>query len=139
MSNNAENELLEAVAKMHGLSVTQYLMRKAVPDSLMRDIVNDFRGGMPQSTSMIPDQPSRPVQRGSGWTPERPLRPPDGIATIDAMVEADTARQRQEAVAKTVKIQLEIAEDLRRFTEQQAKRDAELDPTGQLYSNPDDA
>ena len=55
------------------------------------------------------------------------------------MVEADTQRQRQEAVAKTVKLNLEIAEELRRFTEQQKQRDEELDPTGQLYSNPDDA
>jgi hypothetical protein len=55
------------------------------------------------------------------------------------MVEADTQRQRQEAVAKHVKLNLEIADELRRFTEQQARRDAELDPTGQLYSNPDDA
>ena len=140
MSSNAENELLELAAKMHGFSsVTQYLMWKATPDSLMRNIVNDFRGGMPQSTSMLPDQPSKPVARGSGWVAERPLRPPDGIATIDRMVEADTQRQRQEAVAKTVKLNLEMAEDLRRFTEQQAKRDKELDPTGQLYSNPDDA
>ena len=140
MSSNAENELLELAARMHGFSsVTQYLMWKATPDSLMRDIVNDFRGGMPQSTSMLPDQPSKPVQRGSGWVAERPLRPPDGIATIDAMVEADTQRQRQEAIAKTVKLNLEMAEDLRRFTEQQAKRDEELDPTGQLYSDPDKA
>jgi hypothetical protein len=67
------------------------------------------------------------------------LRPPDGVEQIDRMVEADTQRQRQEAVAKTVKLNLEIAEELRRFTEQQKQRDEELDPTGQLYSNPDDA
>jgi len=124
---------------MLGLSVTQYLIMRATPDSLLRQIAQDFRGGMPQSTSMLPDQPSRPVVRGSGWTPERPLRPPDGIETIDRMVENDTARQRHEAIAKTVKLNLEIAEDLRRFTEQQAKRDEELDPTGQLYSDPDKA
>jgi hypothetical protein len=139
MSSNAENALLEAEAKRLGISVTQYLMMKAVPDSLMADIVRDFRGGMPQSTSMMPDQPSKPVVRGSGWVGERPLRPPDGVGLIDRMVEADTQRQRQEAIAKTVKLNLEMAEDLRRFTEQQAKRDEELDPTGQLYSDPDKA
>jgi hypothetical protein len=140
MSSNAENELLELAAKMHGFSsVTQYLMWKATPDSLMRDVCNDFRGGMPQSTSMLPEQPSRPVVRGSGWVSERPLRSPDGVELIDQMVEADSARQRQEALAKTMKLNLEMAEDLRRFTEQQAKRDEELDPTGQLYSDPDKA
>jgi hypothetical protein len=137
MSSNAENALLEAAAKMLGISVTEYLMRRAVPDDLMRDIVNDFRGGMPQSTSILPDQPSVPVKRGSGWVKETPLRPPDGVELIDKIMEADTARQRQEAVAKTVKLQLEMAEDLRRWTEQQEKRDAEMDPTGQIYSDPD--
>jgi hypothetical protein len=138
MSSNAENELLEREAKARGLSVTQYLMMKAVPDNLMRDIVNDFRGGMPQSTSMIPDQPSAPVKRGSGWTKERPLRPPDGVELIDQMVEADTARQRQEAVAKTVKLQLETAETLRLLDLEQERRDKELDPfnTG-IYDNLD--
>jgi hypothetical protein len=91
---SAEEELLEQWCRMLGISVTQYKMRQACPDSLMREICNDFRGGMPQSTSMLPDQPSKPVVRGSGWVKERPLRPPDGIATIDAMVEADTQRQR---------------------------------------------
>jgi hypothetical protein len=137
--SNAADELLEQLCKRLGISVTQYLMQRACPDSLMRQIVSDFRGGMPQSTSMIPDQPTKPVKRGSGWVPERPLRPPDGVDLIDQMVENDTQRQRQEAVAKTVKLQLEMAEDLRRFTEQQAKRDAEMDPTGQIYSDPDKA
>jgi hypothetical protein len=139
MSTAAENELLEQWCKMLGVSVTQYLMQRAAPDSLMRQLVADNRRGISQSTSLLPDQPSKPVVRGSGWVAERPLRPPDGVELIDQMVEADSARQRQEAVAKTVKLQLEMAKDLRRFTEQQAKRNEELDPTGQLYSDPDKA
>jgi hypothetical protein len=111
----------------------------AAPDSLMRQLVADNRRGISQSTSMLPDQPSKPVKRGSGWVPERPLRPPDGIEQIDQMVEADTQRQRQEAVVKTVKLHLEMAEELRALELQQKQRDAEMDPTGQIYSNPDDA
>jgi len=105
---------------------------------LMREICNDFRGGMPQSTSMLPDQPSRPVKKGSGWVPQVPLRSPDGVELIDQMVEADTQRQRQEAVAKTVKLQLETAETLRLLDLEQERRNKELDPfdTG-IYDNLD--
>jgi hypothetical protein len=136
--STAADELLEQLCKRLGISVTQYLMQRAVPDSLMRQIVNDFRGGMPQSASMLPDQASKPVVRGCGWVPERPLRPPDGVELIDQMVEADTARQRQEAVAKTVKLQLETAETLRLLDLEQERRDKELDPfdTG-IYDNLD--
>jgi hypothetical protein len=136
--STAADELLEQLCKRLGISTTQYKMMQAVPDSLMADIVRDFRGGMPQSTSMLPDQPSRPVVRGSGWVKERPLRPPDGIEQIDRMVEADTARQRQKAVAKHVKLNLEFAETLRLLDLEQERRDKELDPfdTG-IYDNLD--
>ena len=148
MSNATENELLETVAKMLGLSVTQYLMQRACPDDLMRNICNDFRGGLPQSASMIPDRDrSKPsVTKGTAWIEPAPLGPPPGIATIDAMVEADTQRQRQEAelerqkkILDRVQINMRLAEELRAFDEEKAKRDAELDPTGQLYSDPDKA
>jgi hypothetical protein len=136
MSNTTENELLERAAKMLGLSVTQYLMMKAVPDSLIADIVADNRRGISNSASMIPDRDRKPVvEKGTGWVDPRPLGPPPGIATIDAMVEADTARQRHEA---QVKINMQIAEELRALELQQQQRDRELDPfdTG-IYDNLD--
>jgi hypothetical protein len=139
MSNNAmENELLERAAKALGLSVTQYLMMKAVPDSLMRDIVMDNRRGISNSASMIPDRErNKPVTKGSGWVEPTPLGPPPGIATIDAMVEADTQRQRHEA---QVKLNLEIAEELGALDRLQAARDKELDPVNcGLYDDPDKA
>ena len=128
MSNATENELLETVAKMLGLSVTQYLMQRACPDDLMRNICNDFRGGLPQSTSMLPDnQRSKPVARGSGWVPEVPLKSPPGAepgGLIDRMVENQDRQERR------VKINMQIAEELRALELQQKLRDAELDPTG---------
>jgi hypothetical protein len=150
MSNATENELLETVAKMHGLSVTQFLMQRAVGDSLMHDIVMDGRRGISNSASMIPDRErSRPVEKGTGWVDPRPLGPPPGAeagGAIDRMVEADTQRQREEAelerqkkMLDRVRINMQLAEELRAFDQEQAKRDAELDPTRQLYSDPDKA
>jgi hypothetical protein len=137
MSSNAENELLELAAKMHGFSsVTQYLMWKAAPDSLMRDIVADNRRGISNSASMLPPQPTKPVARGTGWVDPAPIRQPSGAepgGLIDRMVENQDRQERQ------VKINMQMAEELRAFDLQQKLRDAELDPTGQLYSNPDDA
>jgi hypothetical protein len=64
MSSNAENELLEREARARGLSITQYLMLKAAPDSLMRDLMADNWRGISNSASMIPDRErSRPVER----------------------------------------------------------------------------
>jgi hypothetical protein len=135
MSTAAENELLERVAKMLGLSVTQYLMLRTVPDSLMRDLVEDGRRGISQSASMLPDQRSKPVERGTGWVEPRPVRPPDGAepgGLIDQMVEADTQRQRQ------VTINTRLAELQQQLEREQAQRDKDLDPTGQLYGPYDD-
>jgi hypothetical protein len=133
MTTAAENELIECMAKMLGLSITQYLMLKAVPDSLMADIVADARRGISQSASMLPDQRSKPVERGTGWVEPRPLRPPDGAepgGLIDQMCEADAQREKLEKVAK---INMQLYEAQRAFEIEQKRRDAELDPTGQLY------
>jgi hypothetical protein len=150
MSNTTENELLEREAKMRGLSVTQYLMLKATPDSLMRDLMADVWRGIPQSASMIPDaERSKPVARGTGWVKPPPIKSPPGAepgGLIDQMVEADSARQREEAELKRqkktldrVKIQMEVYAQQRAFEEELRRRDEELDPTGQLYSDPDKA
>jgi hypothetical protein len=139
MSNATENELLERAARMLGFSVTQYLMMKAVPDSLMRDICNDFRRGMPQSASMLPDnQRSKPVQKGSGWVDPAPIRQPPGAepgGLIDQMCEAEAQREKAEKLAK---INMQAYEEQRRFEQELRRRDKELDPTGQLYGPYDD-
>jgi hypothetical protein len=150
MSTAAETELLEREAKARGLSITEYLTIRAIPPSLARDLAADARlGGISHSASMLPPQPSQPVVRGTGWVDSRPLGPPPGAepgGAIDRMVEADTQRQRQEAelerqkkILDRVQINMRLAEQLHAFDEEQKRRDEELDPTGQLYSNPDDA
>ena len=40
--------------------------RRACPDSVLRDIINDNRGDFPRSGSMIPSAPSKVVPQGAG-------------------------------------------------------------------------
>jgi len=53
---------------------------KAVPDSLVRDLVSDIRKS-PPGPGMLPEE-SRPVKRGTGWAPFQPLKPYSGIGII---------------------------------------------------------
>jgi hypothetical protein len=132
MSTAAETELLERAAKMLGLSVVQYLMMKAVPDSLMHDIVMDNRRGISNSASMLPPQPSKPVERGTGWVEPAPVRQPPGAepgGLIDQMCEAEAQREKAEKIAK---INMQAYEEQRAFEQELRRRDKELDPTGQL-------
>jgi hypothetical protein len=127
--SNIEDEFVEREAKMRGLTIPQYLAQRAIPNSLARDLMADARRGISNSASMIPDRErSKPVQRGSGWTPDVPIKQPPGAepgGLIDRMVEADTQRQRHEA---QVKINMQAAEELRLLELQQRRRDHELDP-----------
>jgi hypothetical protein len=111
----------------------------AVPDSLMRDIVMDNRRGISNSASMILDhERNKPVERGSGWAPEVPLKSPPGAepgGLIDQMCEAEAQREKAEKLAK---INMQAYEEQRRFEQGLRRRDRELDPTGQLYGPYDD-
>jgi hypothetical protein len=62
----------------------------------------DNRGwsGKPARSSTPPAEPS--PERPSGWAKFDPLSSPPGIDMIDRMVEADTARQRADAIAAEV-------------------------------------
>ena len=54
-------------------------MAKAVPDDLVRAIVNDNRGG-PSQPGWLPPPKSAPVERGSGW--QDPPKAQDRIALV---------------------------------------------------------
>jgi len=59
---------------------------QAVPDTLMRDIVNDNRGG-PSQPGWLPPPKSGPVVRGTGWqSPPKPEDRSRQFAVFDAMV-----------------------------------------------------
>ena len=107
---------LEATAKDFGISVPELQRRlameavpdwaqdmaKAVPTDLIRDIaLRDNRAPTgPSSQGIIPSsQQMSNVRLGGGGSGHVvPLGPPPGIQHVDAIVEADTARQRADAI-----------------------------------------
>ena len=94
----SEDAMLEREAKRLGVTVTELKMREAVPDNVVRDIVNDGRKGISQSTSMlVPEhhkraERSEPLRRGNDEP--RQLQQPPGISLIDAMCDVADARDR---------------------------------------------
>jgi hypothetical protein len=72
---------VEAEARRRGIEPYQVRATGAVNDRLMRDLVSDFRRGVPQSASLIPDPRSEddpPSPKGNGWVDAAPLVPPRG-------------------------------------------------------------
>jgi hypothetical protein len=62
---------------------------KNVPSDVTRDLVNDQRRSIPQSTSLAEPK------RGSGWAEPLELKPPPGINVIDAMCLAEDIKERK--------------------------------------------
>jgi hypothetical protein len=69
-----------------------------------------------------PRERAAPIERGTGWAKERPIRAPDGVEHVDALCEAATERERRQAILQA----MEEAEVLARA--EQRRRDRELDP-----------
>ena len=109
--------------------------RRACPDSVLRDIVNDNRGDRPTSGSMIPNPPSKVVpvgagkvvdagpatSGGTGWVkpPSIDQWKPDGLSIMDSMMD------QQDRIDRAARIrELAGAEHARRLAE--AAREAEL-------------
>jgi hypothetical protein len=74
-------------ARRKGLQEWEVEMSKAVPDDLVRSLVNDFKHGpsLPSSMAQKPG-PTAEVKRGTGWQEDTPLRQPPGVDLIDRMV-----------------------------------------------------
>jgi hypothetical protein len=102
--SEAEADEIRREAARHGLTVTKYLMMKAAPTDVVQSIVWDHVGkaDVTRPSSMASTPSSRPVEHGSGWAPERPIRPPEGIEHIDRMIEAQTAKERLQAVVEAI-------------------------------------
>jgi hypothetical protein len=137
-----EEELLIAEANRRGISLTTLKMYKACPDSLMRDIANDLRGGPARPSSIIPENNrSGAGERGSGWARERPLRAPEGVELIDRMCATADAVARIQTAHERVKVTLDLrAYELQQEQEREARRRMhELDPcnTG-IYKSKDE-
>ena len=82
---------------------------KACPNDLMRQIVEDNRGGPPTYSSPIASpkgQPSEQPVQGNGWREATPLKPPDGLQHIDAMCDEEDRRFRAQRVKEAVEASL---------------------------------
>src|SRR5262249_28899293 len=101
-----EKQRLAAAAKAQGRQEWELEAERAVPTSLLRDIVGDAINGISQSTSLIPPrQRSEAEPRNGGTTP---IGPPPGIAIIDQLCEAQDRIDRA-AVAR-VRIETALVE-----------------------------
>jgi len=76
---------MEREAKRLGVEPWQLEMARAVPDSVMRDIVNDFRRGPPERSSIAAEGESKP--RLGAVAVERPLGPPPGVNLCDRLMD----------------------------------------------------
>jgi hypothetical protein len=98
---------IEERARKLGLQPWQLEMIEAVPDNVMRDIVNDGRRRSPMSpcSPMASESSpkSEPVTRGTGWIDPAPLRPPSGIEHVDALCDQQDREDRAERAAKAAK------------------------------------
>jgi len=100
-----ERQRRAAAANALGRQEWELEAERAVPTSLIRDIVQDAYHGISQSTSLVPprqrseDKPRAP----SGGTV--PLQPPPGIRELDAVAEGFARADRLAAL----KVRIEVA------------------------------
>jgi hypothetical protein len=97
VQDEIEKQRRAAEAKVRGLQEWQLDAMRAVPDSLIRDIVGDARRGISTSASMIPDKRADGTPRApSGGTTE--IKPPPGVNYVDALCDAQDRRDRLAAI-----------------------------------------
>src|SRR5215469_15410581 len=98
MSNDdLEHAATEREAAMRGLQPYQVRANRAVPDSLIRDIVGDSRRGPAAPSSLAShSQSSEPERPASGGAVE--VRPPAGIDYIDRMCAEQDRADRAAAI-----------------------------------------
>jgi hypothetical protein len=121
-SNDAEaDEIVRREAAKRGISETMYRMLKVAPTDVVQDIVRDHIGRadvtQPSSMAATPDRAA--PAKGTGWLPERPIRPPEGIEHIDRLVEAATAKERMQNILEAI----DADEKLKRAAAQRKQKD----------------
>jgi hypothetical protein len=98
---------LAAEARAQGVEPWAGEMARAVPTDLVRALVSDAR--RPGPSSIIPETPREPVQRGSGWVEAQPLRPPPGQDAIARLCDHAAAQDRLSALTGLAKLAEQFA------------------------------
>jgi hypothetical protein len=89
-----EDAKVAAEARKRGISAAALRAERAVPTSVVRDLVNDFR-----SRPAMRSQVEKP-ERGTGWYTPPALRPPDGINHVDAIGQSFDVQERAAKLAE---------------------------------------
>jgi hypothetical protein len=76
-------------------------LAKAVPDALVRDIVNDNRKG-PSVPGWLPPEKPEPRAKGSGWLNPEPLTVPSGTKYVDQIANHFDKLDREQAIADAI-------------------------------------
>jgi hypothetical protein len=99
VQDELERQRRAAEAKARGLQEWQLDAMRAVPESLLRDIVADSRAGISASASMLPSRkPSEePPPAASGGTADLAV---PGLRHVDAIASSFERRDRLEALIK---------------------------------------
>ena len=92
-------------ARRRGIPEWQLEAARAVPDDVVRSLVEDFRRGPAQPSSPL-KQSGRTVEvnRGSGWQDAAPLSQPPGIKIMDAMMDQQDKIDKAERIKKALEV-----------------------------------
>ena len=85
-------------------------MVNAEPKGFMAGVVRDNRGAPTGPTGAIPRStggggPANVPGSGTGWAHETPIGPPPGLRYVDAQLDAQDAKDRQELIEKKAREQ----------------------------------
>ena len=86
--DHARQAEVAAEAKRLGVSEATLEASRAVPTSLVQDIVSDFRRGVAQPSSIAaPSKPKVEPKKGTGWSEPLPLSNPPGVDLADRLTD----------------------------------------------------
>jgi hypothetical protein len=81
-------------------------MAEAVPTDVVQDVAYDFRRGVSEPSSILPQSRGPQVERGTGYRDAVPFGPQPGIKYVDAQLDAQDQRDRadlERRLARSVK------------------------------------
>jgi hypothetical protein len=95
----ARDAELEREARRRGLAPWQLAAERAVPTNVVRGLVEDaYRSNPVTGGKSMAEKPK--AERGTGYRDASPLGPQPGINYVDALCDAQDARDRAEKIAE---------------------------------------